>query len=121
MEARAWRQATLADLCALALQATAILQAAQTAALQRCFDASKHACHRFVRFDHEHFDECVREGLVFRHRIDHMAFGVVDQLDDRQIEMNHPIVLTTTTDDLRECVGARERAQQFFAVDGIGL
>ena len=31
MEARAWRQATLADLCALALQATATLQAAQTA------------------------------------------------------------------------------------------
>ena len=41
---------------------------------------------RFVRFDHEHFDERVREAGVFRHGVDHPALIVEHQFHFRQIE-----------------------------------
>ena len=77
----------------------------------------------FVGLDHEHFNDFVREGVIFRLGVDDVAFFINDELHFRQIEHDHALGEAALADGAGEAVHADEQLTDFRADDwdfGIG-
>ena len=91
------------------------------AAQKRSVKSRESSRDRLVRFNHEHLDERVGEGIIFLHRVNDMASVVEDQLDFGKIKVNHARVLAAAADDLRQLLGALQSLDEFGRVRGVGL
>ena len=62
----------------------------------------KESCNGFVRFDHKHFNQLVRERIVFRLDIFHAAIVAIDQFRFWKTENNHSIFQPARAQNLRK-------------------
>ena len=75
--------------------------------------AREEAGHRFVGLHHEHFNNLVGEGIVFRLGVNDVAIGIHDEFDDGKIEDDHAGLQAALANDAREAVHADEKLADF--------
>ena len=80
------------------------------------FELGEQSADRFIGLHHEHFDQRVGEGVVFRHRIDDTTVFGKHQINIWKIQVNHAVATAAVLDDLGQPIGHAKGLNQFIGI-----